>query len=151
VGGAADATPATLFLAGDATARAQRWLRLPDRLPASPFAAARHADGVETFVIERERPIPALALTLLAQALAEHCGPRLLRLKGIVALAEAPDQPTVVHAVQHVISPLTTLPAWTDGTRTSRLVFITRGVPRHFAARLLEIIEAEVMEELARR
>jgi G3E family GTPase len=142
-------SPATLFGSADPAARAARWLHLPDRVAASPFAA-RHGDGVETFVIERDAPIPAMALALLLQALAEHAGEGLLRLKGIVALAEAPDRPTVVHAVRHVVSPLASLPAWPDGDRRSRMVLITQGVPRHFPARLLGMIEAEVVEESAR-
>lgn len=145
----ADLSPARLFATADPVSRAARWTRLPDRAGADPFAA-RHADGVETFVIEREAPIPAMALALLLQALAEHAGEGLLRLKGLVALAEAPDRPAVVHVVRHVVSPLTTLPAWPDADRRSRLVLITRGVPRHFATRLLAFIEAEVMEENAK-
>ncbi len=125
-----------------------RLAALPDQPPASPFSAARHSDGVETFSLTREAPIPALALTLLLQALAEHCGPALLRMKGIVAIAEADDRPAVLHGVRHVFSPPAFLPAWPSADRTSRLVFITRGVPRYFPARLLEMIEAEVQEEM---
>lgn len=148
--------PATLFGDGDPAIRAERLGRLPDQPAASPFAVVRHTapavhtDGVETFAIERDRPIPALALTLLLQSLAEHCGARLLRLKGIVAIAEVPDQPAVVHGVRHVFAPPEFLPAWPNADRRSRLVFITNGVPRHFPARLLQIIEAEVEEETRR-
>jgi G3E family GTPase len=109
---------------------------------------ARHTDGIESFSLVRERPIPALALTLLLQALAEHCGPRLLRMKGIIAIEEAPERPAVVHGVQHVFAPPEFLPSWPEGPRLSRLVFITRGVPRYFPARLLDMIEAEVREEM---
>ena len=32
-------------------------------------------------------------------------GPKLLRLKGIVKIAEIPDEPLVIHGVQHVMHP----------------------------------------------
>jgi len=140
--------PAALFGAGDPARQADRMARLPDSLSASPFAA-RHTDAIETFAIVRDRPIPALALTLLIQALTEHCGARLLRMKGILAIEEAMDRPAVIHGVRHVFAPPTFLPAWQDDDRTSRLVFIAQGVPRHFPARLLDAIETEVREETA--
>ena len=149
---AATIAPAALFGGGEGAARAtqltDRLARLPDQPTASPFSLARHTDGIESFSLVRERPIPALALTLLLQALAEHCGPRLLRMKGIIAIEEAPERPAVVHGVQHVFAPPEFLSAWPEGPRLSRLVFITRGVPRYFPARLLDMIEAEVREEM---
>ena len=38
--------------------------------------------------IVRERPIPGVALALFLEMLSEHCGADLLRLKGLVKLAE---------------------------------------------------------------
>ena len=73
-------------------------------------------------------------------------GPNLLRLKGIVKLAETPDQPVVIHGVQHVFHPPATLAAWPDADHRTRLVFIVNGIrgardqgpvqrlPRHRAA-----------------
>jgi G3E family GTPase len=55
-------------------------------------------------------------------------GPNLLRMKGIVKLAEAPDQPLVVHGVQHLLHPPATLERWPDEDRRTRLVFIVRDV-----------------------
>jgi G3E family GTPase len=80
------------------------------------------------------------------QALAEHLGPRLLRVKGLVALAEAPERPAVVHAIQHMVHPLEWLPAWPGGDARTRIVLIAEGMPRHFPARLLAAIEAEVRD-----
>jgi G3E family GTPase len=138
-----DVTPATLF---EAKATTARLFALPDAPMRNPFNA-RHTDGIETFALQRDRPIPALALTLLIEALAEHCGPRLLRLKGLVDIAETPGQPAVIHGVQHVFSPPVFLDRWPSVERTTRIVFITQGVPRHFPSRLLDAIEQEVREE----
>jgi G3E family GTPase len=124
-------------------AAAPGWLFAPGE-PAAPAAAARHSEGLGSIVIEREAPVPALALTLWMQALAEHAGPRLLRLKGLVALAEDPARPMAVHAVQHLVHPPDWLAAWPGGERRTRIVLIGQGIPRHFPARLLAAIEAEV-------
>lgn len=125
------------------------WLFAPASRPADlPDWAARHTAGLASIVIEREAPIPALALTLWLQGLAEHAGARLLRLKGLVALAEQPDRPAVLHAIQHMVHPLEWLEAWPGADRTSRIVLIGERIPRHFPARLLAAVEAEVLSAL---
>ena len=89
---AAACGPDTFFTASDPSARALRLTALPDTL-------ARHSDGIETFILQRDTPIPGLALTLLLQALTEHCGAKLLRMKGLVEIEEMPGQPAIVHGV----------------------------------------------------
>jgi G3E family GTPase len=109
--------------------------------------AQGHAHGghdVNTFAILRREPIRAVALTLLLEALSDHCGADLLRLKGIVNILESPDQPAVIHGVQHVFHPPSWLPRWPSDDRRSRIVFITRGVPRRWVELLLDAIDAEV-------
>jgi G3E family GTPase len=141
-----DIAPAHLFT-GTTTAAA-RFATLPDPPARNPFARAQHTDGIETFTLQRERPISALALTLLLEALAEHCGARLLRVKGLVQIEEMPDRPAVIHGVQHVFAPPEFLDRWPSADQTTRMVFITQGVPRHFPARLLDAIEQEVREAM---
>jgi G3E family GTPase len=139
--------PAMLFSTADAAARGGR-LGSPPAGGRSPFIRAQHSDGIETLTLQRDRPFPALALTLLLQALAEHCGSRLLRVKGLVDIAEMPGRPAVIHGVQHVFSAPEFLAQWPSSDHTTRVVFIVRGVPRYFPARLLDAIETEVREEL---
>ena len=145
---ARDIVPTTLFAGTGAVARLAT---LPEPSSRNPFSRARHSDGIETFVLRRDRPLPALALTLLLEALAEHCGARLLRLKGLVDIAEMPGQPAVIHGVQHVVSPPKFLDRWPSSDHTTRMVFIAQGIPRHFPARLLDAIEYEVREEMERQ
>jgi G3E family GTPase len=57
-------------------------------------------------------------------------GEDLLRFKGLIHIAERPDAPIVVHGVQHVFHPPCELAAWPNEDRRTRLVFITRGIPR---------------------
>jgi G3E family GTPase len=142
---AREVAPANLF---GGTQAADRLATLPEGPAPSPFVRAHHTDGIATFSLQRDRPIPALALTLLLEALAEHCGARLLRLKGLVNIQEMPGQPAVIHGVQHVFSPPDFLARWPSSDQTTRIVFIAQGIPRHFPARLLDAIEQEVREEL---
>jgi G3E family GTPase len=116
----------------------------PPAILPDPPALPAHTQGIAACVIRRAVPVPALALTLLMQALAEQCGVKLLRLKGIAALAEAPDRPAVLHAVQHVVAPVDFLPAWPAGPRATRIVAIGSGIPPHFPARLLDAIISEM-------
>jgi G3E family GTPase len=142
---AGDIAPGDLFVGTDV---ATRFTALPEQPARNPFSRAQHTDGIETAALQRDRPIPALALTLLLEALAEHCGARLLRMKGLVDIEEMPGRPAVIHGVQHVFAPPEFLDHWPSGDHTTRVVFITQGVPRHFPARLLDAIEHEVREEL---
>jgi G3E family GTPase len=135
-----DADPAAFFDQSSIGALTQRLARTPRRVPHS---------GIETFTIERDRPLPALALTLLLQAVAEHCGARLLRLKGLVDIEEMPGQPAVIHGVRHVVSAPEFLQRWPGGDVTTRIVLITKDVPRFFVSRLLDAIEEEVRDATA--
>ena len=56
----------------------------------------------------------AAAIDLFLQLLRSIEPARLLRLKGIVALAERPDEPLVVHGVQEVMHEPVRLSKWPD-------------------------------------
>ena len=105
---------------------------------------ARHDADIKTYAIVRAEPIRAVALTLFLETLAEHCGADLLRLKGIVNIAESPDRPAVIHGVQHVFHAPAWLERWPSDDRRSRVVFIARGVPQRWVDVLLDAIGAEV-------
>jgi G3E family GTPase len=143
-----DTGPGTFFSGVDPIARAARLALPPERTAGSPFNRGRHLDGIETESLRRDQALPALALTLWLQALTEHCGDRLIRMKGLVAIEEMPGRPAVVHGVQHVFSPPEFLERWPSEDTDTRLVFIFREMPRHFPARLLKAIEGDVREEL---
>ena len=105
---------------------------------------ARHDGDIKTYAIVREEPIRAVALTLFLETLAEHCGDDILRLKGIVNIAESSDRPAVIHGVQHVFHPPAWLDRWPSDERSSRIVLITRRVPQRWVAALLGAIGEEV-------
>ena len=103
-----------------------------------------HDTEIKTYTLLRTEPIRAVALTLFLEALAEHCGADLLRLKGIVNIAESPDRPAVIHGVQHVFHAPAWLERWPSNDRRSRMVFITRRIPRRWVKVLLDAVDAEV-------
>ena len=108
--------------------------------------AHAHDQSIVTYAIVRAEPIQAVTLTLLLETLAEHCGSDLLRLKGIVNVAESPERPAVIHGVQHVFHPPAWLDGWPSDDRRSRLVLITRYVPQRWVAALIDALDAEVVE-----
>jgi G3E family GTPase len=111
---------------------------------------AAHATDICCFAVLREAPVRAVTLTLLLEILAEHCGADLMRLKGIVNVAECRDRPAVVHGVQHVFHPPAWLERWPSEDRRSRLVLIGRNLSQAWVEALLDALEAEVGETSAR-
>lgn len=89
----------------------------------------RHDDHIGSFVIATDQAIPAGTLEMFLELLRANYGAQLLRLKGIVKLAEMPDTPVVVHGVHHVFHPPVRLERWPDDDHRTRLVFITRDLP----------------------
>ncbi len=118
--------------------------------PARHPPAAQHTGGIGSFVLALNALVPAVALTLLLQALAEHAGDRLLRVKGLVQVAERPAQPALVQGVQHVFEVPVWLDRWPDLDHGTRLAFIAEAVPPQFPGRLLQAITAEVLDTAAR-
>jgi G3E family GTPase len=88
----------------------------------------RHDDRVRAFTLASGEPVPAATFDLFLELLKSVHGPNLLRVKGIVNIAESPDRPVVIHGVQHVFHPTAQLDAWPDADRRTRLVFIVRDI-----------------------
>jgi G3E family GTPase len=86
----------------------------------------RHDERIRAFTLVSERPIPSASFEMFMDLLRSLHGPKLLRLKGIVKIAEEPEQPLVIHGVQHVLHPAVRLERWPDDDQRSRLVLITR-------------------------
>jgi G3E family GTPase len=86
----------------------------------------RHDDRVRAVSLASEAAIPAAMFDMFLDLLRSLHGPNLLRLKGIVKIAETPASPIVVHGVQHVFHPVVQLPSWPDSDARTRIVVITR-------------------------
>ena len=104
----------------------------------------RHGDDIRAFCVARAQPIPAAVFNWFAELLTANRGPDLLRIKGILNIAEHPDTPAVIHGVQHVFHPVLWLDGWPSADRRSRIVLITRGIGRHQVADLLDALQRHV-------
>ena len=96
----------------------------------------RHDDRIRAFALASDEPIRQGAFDMFLDLLRSAHGPKLLRVKGLVALAEDPERPVVIHGVQHVFHVPAVLPRWPDGDRRSRLVFIVKDLDKSFVERL---------------
>jgi G3E family GTPase len=119
----------------------RRWLGA-EAMHAS--AGHRHNDAIASFCLRRTAPLHAATLSLFLQVLAEHCGARLLRLKGLVDVLESPGRPAAIHGVQHVFHPPVWLDAWPDADHATRIVVIALGLDPRWAQALLEALDDEV-------
>jgi G3E family GTPase len=86
----------------------------------------RHDDRIRAFTLTADEPIPAATFEMFIDLVRSLHGPKLLRLKGIVCIAESPDEPVAIHGVQHIMHPPARLEAWPDGDRRTRIVLIVR-------------------------
>lgn len=117
--------------------------RLPDAVHGN------HDDGISTFVVSRDEPIGRGGLGMFLQMLADQKGEDLLRVKGLVALADDPSRPVVVHGVQHVVHPWQRLDRWPDkAAPATSLVFIVRGISRDWVEALLDRVAASAYAAL---
>jgi G3E family GTPase len=87
----------------------------------------RHADNIRTLALSIDEPIDWARFGVWLTMLLNRHGEALLRIKGILNVADA-GTPVVVHAVQHLVHTPRHLVAWPDADRRSRLVFIARGL-----------------------
>lgn len=99
----------------------------------------RHSADIGSFVLDFDEPLHWEHVANWLDALVLGHGNDLLRVKGILDIAGR-DRPIVVQAVQQLFHPPFELPAWPDGTRKSRIVFITRGLSRDFVREVLNTI-----------
>jgi G3E family GTPase len=96
----------------------------------------RHDARIRAFCLTSDEPVRQGALDMFLDLLRSAHGPKLLRVKGLVAVAEDPERPVVIHGVQHVFHVPAILPAWPSDDRRSRLVFIVQDLDRGFVERL---------------
>jgi G3E family GTPase len=98
----------------------------------------RHDDRIRAFSFATDTAIPAAMFDLFLELMRSVHGPNLLRLKGIVKLAETPTSPVVIHGVQYIFHPAVRLPRWPDGDERTRIVLITRDLDPGVVKRLFD-------------
>jgi G3E family GTPase len=89
--------------------------------------ANSHDDNIKSFCITLEKPFKPGIIDLWIKVLLLFQGPDLLRMKGIVNVADQRG-PTVIHAVQHIFHPMVILETWPSLDHRTRIIFITRNL-----------------------
>jgi G3E family GTPase len=96
-----------------------------------------HDSDVAAFAWRTEEPRAWEDVETALDTLLDLFGGRILRLKGLVAVAGEAG-PRAVHAVGHTLYPSVRLPAWPDADRGTRLVVIGRGLEESAAAKIFD-------------
>lgn len=126
-----------LFDPGAKTPDVQRWLAAEAYGPQGRHHGhhhhhdvSRHDAHIRSFSFTEANAISPQGLELFMELLKSYHGANMLRMKGIVKLADDPGRPVVLHGVQHVFHPPVRLEAWPDGDERTRLVFIVKDIEK---------------------
>jgi G3E family GTPase len=92
------------------------------------YDVSRHDDHIRSFAFADDRPISPAGLEMFVDLVRSFHGAKMLRMKGIVKLADDESRPVVLHGVQHIFHPPHRLDAWPDEDKRTRLVFIVKDV-----------------------
>jgi G3E family GTPase len=104
----------------------------------------RHDDRIRSFALADERPISPADLICSWRSFSHSHGANMLRMKGIVKVADDPSRPIVLHGVQHVFHPPVRLLGWPDGDHRTRLVFIVKDIEKPLIEDLFKAFTDEV-------
>ncbi|HTK35248.1 MAG TPA: GTP-binding protein [Caulobacteraceae bacterium] len=110
-----------------------------------------HNIAIASFCLVRDEPTSREALQLLLAAIEKNLGPNLLRVKGLVAVAEEPGKPAVLQGAQHLLHNLTWLDAWPDADHRTRIVFITQNMPKADLEEMVSLLDRVATRTAAAR
>jgi G3E family GTPase len=97
--------------------------------------------GIESFVLTREAPMSREELQFLLDGISQNLGRGLLRVKGLVNIAEEPGRPAVIQGAQHLLHTMTWLDRWPDDDVRTRVVFITQGIARDNLKDIVDLLD----------
>jgi len=92
----------------------------------------RHDERIRSFSIRHDALVDPTALSLFFELMRTAHGANILRMKGIIAMADDPTHPLIVHGVQHILHAPQKLAAWPDEDHSTRLVFIVKDMEPSF-------------------
>jgi len=110
----------------------------------------RHDDRISAFCLMVDRQIDWGAFVAFMETLISLRGEDLLRVKGILNVTGA-QRPVIVHGVQHLFHPPVQIEAWPNEDHRSKVVFITRDIPRDLIERTFAAYMDAAVEEAAAR
>jgi len=102
----------------------------------------RH-DHIRSFSLTHDGPVSFAAIETFLDLLRSNHGDKLLRMKGVIEIAEDPSRPLVIHGVQTLLHPPARLAGWPAGPRGTRLVVIGDGLPEDYVRRLFAAITGQ--------
>ncbi|WP_343313048.1 GTP-binding protein [Brucella sp. BE17] len=100
-----------------------------------------HDDAIRSFSLRHDAPIPLSTFEMFLDLLRSAHGEKLLRVKGVVQIAEDPERPVVIHGVQKIFHPPARLPHWPqdqEGKRETLLVMIVKDLPESYVRELFD-------------
>lgn len=107
----------------------------------SPLNDHADHDGIISFPVVFSEPVRWDHFAEALRVLTQLRGKDILRVKGLVAVAES-SGPVLIQAVQHLVHPPLTLQDWPDEDHRSRLIFITKGISKDQVNKLFEAVLA---------
>ena len=115
----------------------ERWMGEPDE----HGHRHSHDSKVKSFTLRYSDPLSWQLFSQTMEVLSALRGSDMLRVKGLVNV-EGHKGPMVVQGVQHLFHPPVELQAWPSNDHSTRIVFITRGIPKETVANLFSAIGA---------
>ena len=115
----------------------ERWMGEPDE----HGEHHRHDEKVKSFCLRFAEPMTWNSFSQTMEVLSALRGSDMLRVKGLVNVAEHKG-PMVIQGVQHLFHPPVELNEWPSADHSTRIVFITRNIPRETVANLFAAIGA---------
>lgn len=134
------------FDAADAKADPLPWLGVESHL--EHHGSSNHrphlhraATDVESFVLLRSEPLSREELQFLLDGISQNLGAGLLRVKGLVNIADEPGRPAIVQGAQHLLHTMSWLENWPSADQRTRIVFITQGIVRDMLKETIELLD----------
>ena len=115
----------------------ERWMGEPDE----HGEHHRHDEKVKSFCLRFTEPMSWNSFSQTMEVLSALRGSDMLRVKGLINVTEHKG-PMVVQGVQHLFHPPVELNEWPSADHSTRIVFITRNIPRETVANLFAAIGA---------
>ena len=92
-------------------------------------------------MLTRESPLSRAESQFLLEGIAQNLGAGLLRVKGLINIAEEPGRPAVIQGAQHLLHTMTWLDRWPDDDHRTRVVFITQGIARESLRDIIDLLD----------
>ncbi len=107
--------------------------------PGNTLPGALHTGNTRSLSIAFDRPLDWQAFGIWLSMLLHARGVDIMRVKGLLDLGG--PGPVVLNGVQHIIHPPEHLDRWPNGERSSKIVFITKGIEPQKIVKSLEAFQ----------